>query len=141
MWHAGSTLPIRATPGEQRGEGTPFSAQSMRRTAPACVSWRRSTRRVTASCLHVHARMASFARASLRLSRTSSLACSLTRSLSLSLSFSLHPWPARLLRSVYSDVGDGTWGGTNPAMPWDWKGGKLDSGVYDNVLPDADAHK
>jgi hypothetical protein len=46
-----------------------------------------------------------------------------------------------LLRSVYSDVGDGTWGGTNPAMPWDWKGGKLDSGVYDNVLPDADAHK
>jgi hypothetical protein len=28
-----------------------------------------------------------------------------------------------------SDVGDGTWGGTNPAMPWDWKGGKIDSGV------------
>jgi len=26
-------------------------------------------------------------------------------------------------------------------MPWDWKGGKSDSGVYDNVLPDADAHK
>ena len=25
-------------------------------------------------------------------------------------------------------------------MPWDWKGGKIDSGVYDNVLPDADAH-
>ena len=42
---------------------------------------------------------------------------------------------------VCSDVGDGTWGGTNPAMPWDWKGGKIDSGVYDNVLPDADAHK
>lgn len=38
------------------------------------------------------------------------------------------------------DVGDGTWGGTNPAMPWDWKGGKTDSGVYDNVLPDADDH-
>jgi hypothetical protein len=26
-------------------------------------------------------------------------------------------------------------------MPWDWKGGKIDSGVYDNVLPDADPHK
>jgi len=39
------------------------------------------------------------------------------------------------------DVGDGTWGGTNPAMPWDWKGGKIDSGIYDNVLPDADTHK
>ena len=30
---------------------------------------------------------------------------------------------------------------STPAMPWDWKGGKSDSGVYDNVLPDADAHK
>jgi hypothetical protein len=90
--------------------------------------------------------MASFACAILRLSRTLSLARSLTRSLARSLarslsSFSLPPWLAHLLRSVYSDVGDGTWGGTNPAMPWDWKGGKLDSGVYDNVLPDADAHK
>ena len=44
------------------------------------------------------------------------------------------------VRLQSSDVGDGTWGGTNPAMPWDWKGGKIDSGVYDNVLPDADAH-
>ena len=26
-------------------------------------------------------------------------------------------------------------------MPWDWKGGKMDSGVYDNVLPDADPHQ
>mmetsp|Transcript_46315 Transcript_46315/g.122736 ORF Transcript_46315/g.122736 Transcript_46315/m.122736 type:complete len:85 (+) Transcript_46315:34-288(+) len=38
------------------------------------------------------------------------------------------------------DVGDGTWGGTNPALPWGWKGGTKDSGVYDNVLPDAENH-
>jgi len=24
-------------------------------------------------------------------------------------------------------------------MPWDWKGGKSPSGVYDSVLPDADS--
>jgi hypothetical protein len=31
------------------------------------------------------------------------------------------------------DVGDGSWGGTNPPMPWGWRGGKNNSGVYDNV--------
>lgn len=31
------------------------------------------------------------------------------------------------------DVGDGAWGGTNPPMPWGWRGGKNNSGVYDNV--------
>eukprot|EP00286_Rhodomonas_abbreviata_P025142 CAMPEP_0181313198 /NCGR_PEP_ID=MMETSP1101-20121128/14119_1 /TAXON_ID=46948 /ORGANISM="Rhodomonas abbreviata, Strain Caron Lab Isolate" /LENGTH=104 /DNA_ID=CAMNT_0023420133 /DNA_START=10 /DNA_END=324 /DNA_ORIENTATION=- len=38
------------------------------------------------------------------------------------------------------DVGDGTWGGTNPPMPWGWKGGKTNSGIYDNVLDDATTH-
>ena len=28
---------------------------------------------------------------------------------------------------------DGSWGGTNPPMPWGWRGGKNNSGVYDNV--------
>jgi hypothetical protein len=69
------------------------------------------------------------------------VARSLTHSLSLSLSLSPFLPGSLACSAVYSDVGDGTWGGTNPAMPWDWKGGKSDSGVYDNVLPDADAHK
>jgi hypothetical protein len=34
------------------------------------------------------------------------------------------------------DVGDGTWGGTNPEMEWGWKGGKTNSGYYDDVLPE-----
>mmetsp|Transcript_52998 Transcript_52998/g.126113 ORF Transcript_52998/g.126113 Transcript_52998/m.126113 type:complete len:105 (+) Transcript_52998:17-331(+) len=38
------------------------------------------------------------------------------------------------------DVGDGSWSGTNPAMPWGWKGGKKNSGVMDNVLDDAQPH-
>ena len=40
------------------------------------------------------------------------------------------------------DLGDGTWGGTNPALPWDWKGAQmgLDHGVMDNVLPDPDKY-
>lgn len=37
-------------------------------------------------------------------------------------------------------VSDGTWGATNPSLPWGWKGGKTDSGVYDNVLADADPY-
>ena len=41
------------------------------------------------------------------------------------------------------DVGDGTWGASNPPLPWDWKGARMGvgHGYYDNVLPDADSHK
>mmetsp|Transcript_6488 Transcript_6488/g.14836 ORF Transcript_6488/g.14836 Transcript_6488/m.14836 type:complete len:103 (-) Transcript_6488:120-428(-) len=49
-------------------------------------------------------------------------------------------WEHPPLAGHAGDVGDGTWGGTNPVLTWGWKGGKVDSGVYDNVLPDPDHH-
>ena len=41
---------------------------------------------------------------------------------------------------LYLIFSDGTWGATNPALPWGWKGGTVDSGVYDNVLADPDPY-